>query len=49
MVRPFTHDLEKNGYPTHIMNSDAFDFRVESWQSSAERLEEFLKVRGLIQ
>ena len=49
MVRPYMHDLEKNGYPTHIMNSDAFDFRVESWQSSTDRLEEFLKVRGLIQ
>lgn len=48
MVRPFMQDIEKHGYPTHIMNSDAFDFRVESWRTTTDRLEEFLKVRGLI-
>ncbi len=48
MVRPYMHDLEKHGYPTHIMNSDAFDFRVESWRTTVDRLEEFFKVRGLM-
>ncbi len=49
MVKPFMQDLEKRGYPTHIMNADAFDFRVESWEATTERLEEFLKIRGLAQ
>ncbi|MFP3980014.1 MAG: 2-hydroxyacyl-CoA dehydratase subunit D [Desulfobacterales bacterium] len=48
MVRPYMDDLEKHGYPTHIMNSDAFDFRVESWQTTADRMAEFLKVRGIV-
>ncbi|MDY6903386.1 MAG: 2-hydroxyacyl-CoA dehydratase family protein [Thermodesulfobacteriota bacterium] len=48
MVRPFMRDIEKHGYPAHIMNSDAFDFRVESWRTTTDRLEEFLKVRGLM-
>jgi hypothetical protein len=30
------------------MYSDAFDDRVESWESTAERLDEFFKVRGLL-
>lgn len=48
MVRPYAHDLEMNGFPTHIMNADAFDYRVESWETTADRFEEFLKVRGLM-
>jgi len=48
MVRPYMKDIEKHGYPAHIMNADAFDFRVESWEVTTERLEEFLKVRGLM-
>ncbi|MBU0991187.1 MAG: 2-hydroxyacyl-CoA dehydratase family protein [Proteobacteria bacterium] len=48
MVKPFAMELEKNGYPTHIMNADAFDDRVESWEATKERLDEFFKVRGLI-
>jgi benzoyl-CoA reductase/2-hydroxyglutaryl-CoA dehydratase subunit BcrC/BadD/HgdB len=41
-------DLEKQGYPVHIMNDDAFDDRMESWETTKERLEEFLQVRGLL-
>ncbi|OQX61345.1 MAG: hypothetical protein B5M56_09250 [Desulfococcus sp. 4484_241] len=48
MVRPFARDLEKHGYPTHILYGDAFDDRVESWESTRTRLEEFFTVRGLL-
>ena len=48
MVKPFAMELEKRGYPTHIMNADAFDDRVESWEATMERLDEFFKVRGLL-
>ncbi|MBU1172867.1 MAG: 2-hydroxyacyl-CoA dehydratase family protein [Proteobacteria bacterium] len=48
MVKPYAMDLEKHGYPTHIMNSDAFDDRVESWEATVERLDEFFNVRGLL-
>lgn len=48
MVKPFARDVEKHGYPTHIMNDDAFDDRVESWDSTRERLDEFFKIRGLL-
>lgn len=48
MVKPFSRDLEKQGYPVHIMNDDAFDDRVESWESTRERLDEFFQVRGLL-
>jgi benzoyl-CoA reductase/2-hydroxyglutaryl-CoA dehydratase subunit BcrC/BadD/HgdB len=47
-VKLMARDLEKHGYPVHIMNDDAFDDRVESWDSTRERLEEFIKVRGLL-
>lgn len=47
MVKPFARDMEKHGYPTHIMNDDAFDDRVESWETTRERLDEFFDVRGL--
>ncbi|MDI6796678.1 MAG: 2-hydroxyacyl-CoA dehydratase family protein [Desulfatibacillaceae bacterium] len=46
MVKLFVNDLEKTGYPTHIINSDAFDDRVESWEATAHRLQEFLDLRG---
>ncbi len=49
MVKLFARDMEKHGYPTFIMNADAFDDRVESWEASEARFEEFLKVRRLIQ
>ncbi len=47
MVKPFARDTEKNGFPTLILYSDAFDMRVESWETTASRIEEFLKVRRL--
>ena len=47
-VKLITDDLENAGYPTHVMYGDAFDDRVESWEATAFRLEEFFKVRGLI-
>jgi benzoyl-CoA reductase/2-hydroxyglutaryl-CoA dehydratase subunit BcrC/BadD/HgdB len=48
MVKPFARDMEKHGFPTHIMYDDAFDDRVESWEASRERLDEFFHVRGLL-
>ena len=48
MVKPFARDMEKHGYPTHIMYDDAFDDRVESWDATRERLDEFFKIRGLL-
>jgi hypothetical protein len=48
MVKPFARDLEKMGYPTFIMYDDAFDDRVESWENTKARLEEFFSVRGLL-
>jgi benzoyl-CoA reductase/2-hydroxyglutaryl-CoA dehydratase subunit BcrC/BadD/HgdB len=47
-VKLIAKDLEKAGYPTHIMYGDAFDDRVESWEATAARLDEFLNVRGLL-
>ncbi len=47
-VKLMARDLEKHGYPVHVMYDDAFDDRVESWDATKERLEEFFKVRGLI-
>ncbi|MFP4444901.1 MAG: 2-hydroxyacyl-CoA dehydratase subunit D [Desulfosudaceae bacterium] len=48
MVKPFARDMERHGYPTHILYDDAFDDRVESWEVTRERLEEFFTVRGLL-
>ena len=48
MVKSFAKDTEKQGFPTHIMNSDAFDDRVEAWETSKERLEEFMTIRGIL-
>lgn len=48
MVKPFARDIEKHGYPIHIMYDDAFDDRVESWEATRERLDEFFKIRGLL-
>jgi benzoyl-CoA reductase/2-hydroxyglutaryl-CoA dehydratase subunit BcrC/BadD/HgdB len=48
MIKPFARETEAHGYPTHIMYGDAFDDRVEAWESTAERLDEFFKVRGLL-
>jgi len=48
MIKPFARDIEKQGYPVHIMYDDAFDERVESWEATRERLDEFFHVRGLL-
>jgi len=48
MVKPFARDTEKHGYPTHLMYSDAFDERVESFETTSHRLDEFFKIRKLI-
>lgn len=48
MVKPFARETEAHGFPTHIMYDDAFDDRVESWEATAERLGEFMRVRGLL-
>jgi benzoyl-CoA reductase/2-hydroxyglutaryl-CoA dehydratase subunit BcrC/BadD/HgdB len=48
MVKPFARDMERHGFPTHIMYDDAFDDRVESWDATRERLDEFFHVRGLL-
>lgn len=48
MVKPFARDIEKEGYPIHIMYGDAFDDRIESWEATVGRLDEFFNVRGLL-
>ena len=48
MVKLMARDTEKAGIPTYIMYADAFDDRVESWDVTKERFEEFLKVRRLL-
>ncbi|MCX8123484.1 MAG: 2-hydroxyacyl-CoA dehydratase family protein [Spirochaetes bacterium] len=48
MVKLLAQDTEKAGFPTHIMYADAFDDRVQSWESTRDRFEEFLRVRRLI-
>jgi len=48
MVKPFARDTERAGYPTHIVNADAFDERVQSFAATRERFEEFLSVRRLL-
>jgi len=48
MVKLFARDTEKHGFPTLIMYADGFDDRVQSWESTAERLDEFFRVRKLI-
>ena len=35
-------------YRTEIISKDAFDERVESWEATRDRLEEFFQVRGLL-
>ena len=48
MVKLLARDTEKAGLPTYIMYSDAFDERVESFENTRERFEEFLNVRRLL-
>ncbi|MEW6527593.1 MAG: 2-hydroxyacyl-CoA dehydratase family protein [Spirochaetota bacterium] len=48
MVKLLAQDTEKAGFPTHIMYADAFDDRVQSWDATRDRFEEFLRVRRLL-
>ena len=48
VVKLFAREVEKHGYPMHIMNDDPWDDRVESWEMTQDRLDEFLTVRNLI-
>ncbi len=45
MVKPLSRELERSGLPTLILNCDVFDERVESWEATQNRIEEFLSVR----
>ncbi len=47
-VKLFARDMENHGFPTYIMSGDAFDDRMESWETTEARFAEFLKVRKLI-
>jgi benzoyl-CoA reductase/2-hydroxyglutaryl-CoA dehydratase subunit BcrC/BadD/HgdB len=47
-VKLLSRDLEAIGYPTHIAYGDSFDPRVETWESTETRLEEFYQIRGLL-
>lgn len=48
MVKLLAGDTEKAGFPTYIMYADAFDERVQSWETTKDRFLEFLSVRRLI-
>lgn len=48
MVKLFSRDTERAGFPTHLMFADAFDERVQSWKATRERFEEFMHVRGIL-
>jgi hypothetical protein len=48
MIKPFAREIERHGYPMHIVYADAFDERVESWEATRDRLEEFFQVRRLL-
>ena len=48
MVKLLARDTEKAGHPTYIMNTDAVDPRVQSWETTEARFLEFLKVRKLL-
>jgi hypothetical protein len=47
-VKLIMRDLEKRGFPTHLVYADAFDGRVENWETTAMRLDEFFNIRGLL-
>ncbi len=48
MVKLLARDLEQHGLPTYIMYADGFDDRVQSWEVTAERLDEFFRIRKLL-
>ncbi len=47
-IKLMARDLEAIGFPTHIVYADSFDSRVESWETTEMRLDEFYKIRGLL-
>jgi benzoyl-CoA reductase/2-hydroxyglutaryl-CoA dehydratase subunit BcrC/BadD/HgdB len=47
-VKLLARDLAAQGFPFHIVHADAFDGRVESWETTQMRLEEFYNIRGLL-
>ncbi|MFP4475720.1 MAG: 2-hydroxyacyl-CoA dehydratase subunit D [Desulfatibacillaceae bacterium] len=47
MVKLLVRDLERSGLPTFVVNADAFDDRVESWDQTQNRFEEFLDLRRI--
>lgn len=47
-VKLMAREMEKQGYPTHIAYGDSFDCRVEAWETTEMRLDEFYKIRGLL-
>jgi hypothetical protein len=47
MVKSYARDLERQGIPTLIMYADAFDDRVQSWESVTDKMSEFIHLRGL--
>ncbi len=49
MVKLLASDLEKQGIPTLILYADAFDDRVQSWESIIDRMTEFLHLRRIIE
>ena len=47
-IKLMSRDLESAGYPTLVVHADSFDSRVESWETTEMRLNEFYKIRGLL-
>jgi hypothetical protein len=47
-VKLIARDLEEAGFPTHLVYADSFDGRVESWDTTVMRMEEFFSIRGLL-
>lgn len=47
-IKLLARDLEAQGFPTHVVHADSFDGRVESWETTQMRLEEFYNIRGLL-
>jgi len=48
MVKLLVRDLEKAGFPTLVLYGDGFDDRVQSWESIADKIDEFTHVRGIL-
>jgi hypothetical protein len=47
MVKSYVRDVERAGIPAVVLYADAFDDRVQSWESVTDKIEEFLHLRGL--